>query len=75
MGAVSVKRYLPICLSKVTPRDNAPCLTICPEKIMNSLSTVTLGEHFNIGWLVDFFPAGSRFSENKIQNQITTGSN
>jgi hypothetical protein len=41
---------------------------------MNSLSTITLGEHFNIGWLFEFFSitAGSGFLGKKLQNQITT---
>ncbi len=44
---------------------------------MNSLSTVTLGELFNIGWVVDFFSITVRmgFWGKKIQNEITTTPN
>jgi len=43
-------------------------------KKMNSLSTVTLGELFNIGWIIDFFSITVRmgFWGKKIQNEITT---
>ncbi len=44
---------------------------------MNSLSTVTLGELFNIGWFLDFFFKTVRmgFWGKKIQNEITTTPN
>jgi hypothetical protein len=47
-----------------------------PKKI-NSLSTVTLGELFNIGWVLDFFSITIRmgFWGKKIQNEITTAPN
>jgi hypothetical protein len=47
-----------------------------PKKL-NSLSTVTLGELFNIGWVLDFFSTTVRmgFWEKKIQNEISTTPN
>jgi hypothetical protein len=47
-----------------------------PKKL-NSLSTVTLGELFNIGWVLDFFPITVRmgFWGKKIQNEISTTPN
>jgi hypothetical protein len=44
---------------------------------MNSPSTVTLGELFNTGWVVDFFSITVRmgFWGKKIQNEITTTPN
>jgi hypothetical protein len=47
-----------------------------PKK-MKSLSTVTLGELSNTGWVVDFFSITVRmgFWGKKIQNEITTTPN
>jgi len=45
---------------------------------MKSLSTVTLGELVNIGWVLDFFPIAvgcGLLGKKKIQNEITTTHN